>query len=154
MLEVYQKKIIELLYKQEVLLAKLYKIFADQFPDYKDFWKELVKDELQHAKWIKKFYHAEKKDLVGFSEGKIKTSTMEIFIGHVEKVIQQAKNGEINVKMAVAYTLDFERSLIEKNVFTHFEILDKRVKEIMTKLDSETRKHIKKAEDLIDMIAN
>ena len=149
MLETYQKKIIELMYKQEILLAKLYKLFAVQFPDHKDFWRDLAKDELQHAGWIKKFYQAEKKDLIAFSEGKVKTYTMDTFIENLEEIIQRAENGEINLKMAISYTLDFERSLIEKNVFTHFEIIDKKLAGIMTKLESGTRRHVKKAEDMM-----
>jgi len=149
MLEDYQKKIIDLLCKQELLLASLYEIFADHFPDHKDFWQELAKDEQKHAEWIKKLYQAEEEDLVAFSEGKIKTYTMNIFIENLEKTIRRAENRELNLKMAIAYTLDFERSLIEKNVFLHFKIIDEKLQEIMTKLESETRRHVKKAEDMM-----
>lgn len=135
--------------KQELLLAKLYKIFAVQFPDHKNFWQDLAKDELQHAGWIKQFYQAEKKDLIAFSEGKVNAYAMNTFIENLEKIIQRAENGEINLKMAISYTLDFERSLIEKNVFSHFEIIDKKLAGIMTKLESETRRHVKKAEDMM-----
>lgn len=149
MLEPYQKKIIELLFKEEMLLAKLYKLFAVQFPDHKDFWQDLKKDEVRHAAWVKRLYKAEKKNLVAFSEGKIKTYTMNTFIENLEKIIQRAENKEINLKMAVSYTLDLERSLIEKNVFSHFKIIDKKVAAIMTRLESETRRHVKKAEDMM-----
>jgi len=138
-----------LLYKQEILLAKLYKIFAVQFPDHKDFWQDLAKDELRHAGWVKRFYKAEKKDLIAFSEGKVNAYVMNTFIENLEKTIQRAENGEINLKMAISYTLDFERSLIEKNVFTHFEIIDKKLAGIMTKLENETRRHVKKADDMM-----
>lgn len=149
MLEDYQKKIIDLLYKQELLLARLYKIFADQLPDHKDFWQDLAKDELQHAEWIKKFHQAEKEDLLAFSEGKIKTYTMNAFIENLEKIIRRAENREITLKMAISYTVDFERSLIEKNVFSHFKIIDEKLQGIMVKLESETRKHLKKTEDMM-----
>jgi len=149
MLSDYQKKIIELMCKQELLLAKLYEIFADQFPEHKAFWQDLAKDELQHAEWIKKLYQAEEKDLVAFSEGKFNPSAMNIYIENLEKTIRRAENKEINLKMAIASTLDFERSLIEKNVFSHFEIIDKKLSGIMTKLESETRRHLKKAEDMM-----
>ena len=149
MLSDYQKKIIELMGEQELLLAKLYNIFADQFLDHKDFWQDLAKDELQHAEWVKKFYQAEKEDLVAFSEGKVNVYSMNAFIENLEKTIQRAENGEINLKMAISYTLDFERSLIEKNTFSRFEIIDEKLAGIMTKLESETRRHLKKAEDMM-----
>ncbi len=154
MLEDYQKKIIDLLYKQESLLARLYQVFADQFPDFSDFWQELMKEEEQHAEWIKKFYQAEKKDLVAFSEGKIKTYTMNSFIENLERTIGRAEKREINLKMAIAYTLDFERSLIEKNVFSHFQVIDETVQGIMGKIAHETRRHAKKAEDMMARLNN
>ncbi|MBW2596691.1 MAG: hypothetical protein JRC93_12130 [Deltaproteobacteria bacterium] len=149
MLSDYQKKIIELMCKQELLLAKLYEIFADQFPEHKAFWQDLAKDELQHAEWIKKLYQAEEENLTAFSEGKFNPSAMNIYIENIEKTIRRAENKEITLKMAISYTLDFERSLIEKNVFSHFEIIDKKFAGIMTKLESETRRHLKKAEDMM-----
>jgi rubrerythrin len=154
MLEPYQKKIIELMFKQEILLAKLYKTLASKFPVYKDFWHDLAKEELKHAEWIKKLYQAEKKDMVAFSEGNVKTYTLNNFIEHLEKVIQQAENEELDLKKAVAHTLDFEKSLIEKNVFARFEIVEENIKGIMTKLASETRKHIKKAQDLMATVTS
>ncbi len=152
MLEPYQKKIIELMVKLELLLAKLYKTFAVKFPVYKDFWQGLAKEERMHAGWVKKLYQAEKKDMVAFSEGKVKTYTLNTFIENLEKVIQQAENEEMELKKAIAYTLDFEMALIEKNVFTHFEIVEENMKGIMTKLANETRKHIKKAQDLMEKV--
>jgi rubrerythrin len=152
MLEPYQKKIIELLYKQEILLSKFYKTLSVKFPEYGDFWKGLAKEELKHAEWIKKLYQAEKKDLVAFSEGKVKTYTLNSFIENLEKTIRRAENDELNLKTAIAYTLDFERSLIEKNTFSRFEIVEESIKGIMTKLESETKRHVKKAQDIMGKV--
>ncbi len=152
MLEPYQKKIIEYMYSQEILLAKLYKLFSEQFPDYREFWEDLAKDELRHGELIKQFYKATKKDLVTFCEGKIKTYTMKTFLDSIEKIIERTQNGELNVKMAMTYTYDFERSLIEKNVFSRFKILDKKLSGIIDKLEKETNKHCQKAKNLVDKI--
>jgi hypothetical protein len=86
---------------------------------------------------------------VAFSEGRVNPYVMNTFIENLEKIIQRAENGELNLKMAISYTLDLERSLIEKNVFSHFEIIDKKLAGIMAKLESETRRHVKKAEDMM-----
>lgn len=48
--------------------------------------------------------------------------------------------------MAISHTLDLEKALIEKKFFSHFEIIDKELAGIMTKLESDTRRHLKKAE--------
>ena len=148
MLEPYQKTIIELFYKQEVLLSRLYEKFAAQFPQYADFWCALSLEEKEHAKWIKKFYHAEKEDLVFFDEGRVKTYTLQTMVGHIEKVLDAVDQGGFSLEKAIAYTLDFERSLIEKDVFKHFQSANKGVRVIMEKLERETKNHINKAQAL------
>lgn len=152
MLEPYQKKIIELYLKQELQLARLYNIFAAKFPTHADFWTSLTKEELKHAEWLKKLYLAEKKELVAFSEGKVKTYTLKAIDEHIEKIIQRAENDAIDLKSAMAYTLDFERSLIEKEVFSHFKAIDQKVHGVMSKLEEQTKDHIGRAEEMMRLI--
>jgi len=149
MLEAYQKQIIKLMIKQELLLAELYGIFGNRFSEYATFWYGLAEEEKKHAEWVKKLYKAEKKDLVAFTEDKIKTYTMKAYIDYVEKNIERANNGEFNIKTAVARSLDLEMSLIEKKYFTHFHIIKPNYKGIMIMLENETKKHIKAIRDLI-----
>jgi len=40
---------IEALAKNEENIAELYRKYGDRFPDYKDFWDNLVAEELEHA---------------------------------------------------------------------------------------------------------
>ena len=148
MLEPYQKKIVEMLYKQEMLLAKIYKMFADQFPEKSKFWNDLHSDEKKHAQMIKKLYQAEKKDLVMFNEGKTKTYTMETMIKYIEETIEEAAAGKFTLQRAISYTLDFERALIEKNAFKMFTTDNEKVQGVMTRLDKETRSHMTQAEEL------
>jgi rubrerythrin len=148
MLEPYQKNIIELLFKQELLLSQLYELFANKFPEYSEFWMDLSKEEKTHAQWIKKLYHAEKKDLVLFDEGKTKTYTLQTVIKHTENVIAQVKEGEFTLEMAIGHTLDFERSILEKDFIKFFKTTDDKVKAVMDKLDKETKKHISQIQEL------
>jgi len=152
MLEPYQKKIIELMVKQELLLGRLYTIFADRFPALEKTWLEMAREELKHAEWVKKLYLAEKKELVAFDEGKTRTYTLKIFIENLEKVIRQAQDGEMTIQKAVAYTRDFEMSLIEKNAFARFEVVDERVQGVLTRLQSDTRRHARKAQEMMAAI--
>jgi hypothetical protein len=71
---------IELMERQERLLAKLYGGFARNFPDHADFWNGLAQEELRHAELIQKLDAASQKGVVLFNEGKIKARTLLIFI--------------------------------------------------------------------------
>ena len=126
MLQPYQKKIIELLIRQEMLLSRLYGIFSTHFPKEKEFWTGLSRDEKKHAQWLKQLYEAEKKDLVLFDEGKVRIHALNTFIDYLEKKVHLAGQGGLSPKQAVVLSLDLERALLEKEVFSHFDGLSKK----------------------------
>ncbi len=148
-----QKRLVELLYQQETILGRLYQIFAARFAEYADFWTDLAGEEARHAELIQKLYQAGKKDWVSFREGKITAQSISIFIEHVKGLSVQAENDEIDFKSAVAHTLDLEKSLLEKNVFSRFEAMDDRMKTVLKRLENETRKHAEKALTLMEKIS-
>lgn len=152
MLENFQKTILELMLKQELLLAELYSVFATKFPIYQDFWDNLVKEEQMHAQWLKKLCQAEEDDLAVFDEGKIKTYALKTFIEYLEKTIDRAKDDEFTMTSATKTSLDMEMSLIEKNYFKHFNFENPKYKWIMDRLESETETHINKVKELLSRL--
>lgn len=144
MLKTYQKEIIKLMIRQETLLAKLYMLFAQQFPKHREVWNELAKDEKNHANWLKQLYDAGEKGIVLFDDGKVKTPALKNYIAYLEQLIAMAEKKELTIDKAVAYTMDFEKSLIEKNVFTHFDSTSEKARNILNRLNSETKGHIEK----------
>lgn len=152
MLTPNQKKIIDLLIKQEKLLARLYTIFYDKLPEHRDFWKKIAKEEHHHAKWLERLYEAGGKDVVHFDEGKITTVSLETFIKGVEEAIRKAEADELDDKMALVQTVDLERSLIEKNVFSQFSGLTDKAKNVMKFLEKHTKEHLSQAENLLRQV--
>ena len=114
MLKPYQKEIIKLMIRQESLLAKLYTLFTEQFPEHGEVWDELTKEEKKHANWLNQLYDAGEKSIILFDEGKTKTYTMNTYIEHLEGIITRVENREVTLPQAISYTLDFERSLIHR----------------------------------------
>jgi len=148
MLTPNQKKIIDLLIKQEKLLSRLYTIFCDKLPEHRDFWEKLAKEEHQHSKWLVQLYEAGEKDVVHFDEAKITTFSLETFIKGVEEAIRKAESDVLDDKMALVQTADLERSLIEKNVFSQFSGLTDKAKHAMKFLEKQTKEHLSQAENL------
>ena len=134
--------------RQEVLLAKLYTLFIEQFPEHDEIWKHLVIEEKKHASWLNQFYDAGEKGIILFDEGKVKTYTMNAYIDHLEQVIAKIENQELTQTQAISFALDFENSLIEKNVFTHFDSTSKKVRRILKRLKLEAENHIQKVQSL------
>ena len=143
-LESLQEKILKQLINQEVLLSRLYALFSRQFPLYKDLWEKLSKEEERHAKLIEKLFEATKTGVICFSEGKIKTESLAVFITRLEGIIEKAERGELNLSEAFTYAVDYESSLIEKNVFLRFVPLRDKAKGTLKILQSETIKHVER----------
>ncbi len=134
--------------RQESLLAKLYKLFTIQFPEHEKVWDELAKEEKKHANWLNQLYDAGEKSIILFDEGKTKTHTMNAYMKHLEQVITKVENREVTLHQAISYTLDFESSLIEKNVFTRFDSTSEQARSVLKRLTHETESHIKRIQAL------
>ncbi|MBT3312177.1 MAG: hypothetical protein HN737_11250 [Desulfobacterales bacterium] len=143
-LKPFQEKILRQLIQQETLLSRLYALFSKQFPQQKEFWEKLSKEEARHSKLIEKLFEAAKSDLVFFNEGKTKTYTLEVFIKRLEGIIEKAENGEFNLSSALRCAVDYESSLIEKNVFYYFDSLSDKAKGTIKILQAETIKHVER----------
>ena len=140
-LQAYEEKIIRQLIHQEKLLARLYATFSKQFSQYQEFWFKLSKEEQKHSKLVEKLLEAVKNEKVHFNEGKIKTYTLNAFITRLEDILIKAEAGEFSLTSALAIASDYESSLIEKNVFQHFDSLSDKIKSKLEILHSETQKH-------------
>ncbi|WP_462267958.1 hypothetical protein [Desulfobacter sp.] len=140
-LKAHQEKIIKQLITQEKMLSKLYGHFSQQFPEYSQFWNQLSKEEHRHARLIQKLFDAAKKGKIFFDEGKITTYTLNAFISRLEHILYKAMKNEYDIKTALGCAMDYENSLIEKNIFTHFDSSSDNVKRTLKILHSETIAH-------------
>ena len=140
----FQEKIIQQLINQEALLSRLYSLFSKQFPQYKEFWEKLSKEEERHAKLVEKLFEATKSGSIVFDEGKIKTYTLAAYITRLESIVEKAERGELTPVLAFSHAVDYESSLIEKNVFTHFDSLSDKIKGTLMILKTETIDHVER----------
>ena len=143
-LEPYQEKIIQQMVAQERLLSRMYALFAQQFPEYAGFWGKLSKEEEEHSKLIEKLWEAEKNSLVFFDEGKVKTYTLNLLIGRLVELVQKAEKRVFDLPSALAIAVDYESALIEKEIFTHFDSLNDKIKGKLKILQDETLKHVER----------
>ncbi|MFZ5774477.1 MAG: hypothetical protein ACOY3Z_03215 [Thermodesulfobacteriota bacterium] len=151
-LKPYQEKIISLMIRQETLLATLYQSFARQFPEYEAFWNKLSLEERKHAGWLEQLRDATAKKVVLFSEGRIKTYTLETLVKGVEEKLRRAEAGGFDLRQAMACTVDLERALLEKNIFSHFVGMTTKAENVMKFLAQETQAHQTLAQQLQDEI--
>lgn len=138
----YQNKIIQQFQTQEHLLADLYAEFGRRFPEDRDFWDRLVREETMHAQLIEKLHDVVGKGTMIFDEGKVKTYTLKAMIERIEALVERARRGGLNRREALAQAMDLESALIEKGVFTHFEPMTDKARAVLKRLNSETLDHV------------
>lgn len=138
----YQAKIIEQFQTQELLLAELYAAFGRRFPEDREFWERLVREETMHARLIEKLHDVVEKGTMIFDEGKVKTYTLTAMIERIGTLVQRAHRGDLNRREALAQAMDLESALIEKGVFTHFEPMTDKARAVIKQLNRETLDHV------------
>lgn len=141
MIEEYQKKIIDLFIEQELLIADLYDSFSVSFPEHRDFWTKIANDERDHAGWVQKLLNGVIEDKIYFSEGKTRTYTVKTSIEFIKKTISNIDFRYIDMVKALAISRNLETSLLERNMFKHFEGDSVQVKKVLSYLEKEQDKH-------------
>ncbi|MCP6718368.1 MAG: hypothetical protein KJI70_02420 [Patescibacteria group bacterium] len=118
----YQIEILKALIKNEEKLAELYKIYSEKFLNYKDFWLDLIKDEIAHATWIRRFWEKTEQDSsLYFDENRFNLEAINIYSQEVKKQISEAKFSEMTIMNALSTAYYFEIALIERKFFEVFE---------------------------------
>lgn len=148
LLKPYQEKIIALMLKQESLLARLYHAYAQKFPEYKELWNKLAREEKKHASWIEQLRVASENKVVLFREGHVKPSHLESFVQEIAEKLKQVETDGLKARQALLCTIELERSLIEHHVFSHFVGITEKARKVMEFLAQETREHQELAEKL------
>jgi rubrerythrin len=135
-----RKEIIELLSKNEELIAELYIAYSEKFPDYRDFWREISEEEIKHSRWMRSL-QAYTDDILSFDEDRIKPELMRISLTYLEKKLNQAETEEMAIADALTIALELETNMIERNYFKLFHGDSDELKSIFQNLESDTQKH-------------
>ena len=93
-----QKNIIDLFVKQELLIEKLYQLFAERYPAYKDFWNKMAKEEYQHSVLIHRMIDSE---AVIFTQGELRSEYLNSSIEFIDKFIAEFKKDKGDRKSVV-----------------------------------------------------
>jgi hypothetical protein len=142
----YQSKIVVLLTRQELIVAELYRFFASLYPDLRDFWSELSREQMEHATWIEYCYKKAEEGAVNFEEGNIKTYTVESFIKYLEENLAKVKEKAPTPQGAFSLALGIEKSLLIKRVFDRFKSDDEELTTVLVSLREKKKSHFKRLE--------
>jgi rubrerythrin len=146
MLKDYQEKIVALLIRQELLVAELYRFFAGLYPDLREFWTDMAREELEHATWLEYLLNKARTGAVIFREEKIRTYTVESCLKYVEESLAKVKERAPLPKAAFSLALSLENSLLLKRIFNHFQSADPELSALLTGLQTKLESHRRRIE--------
>ena len=141
-------KIINMLANIELRVSKLYKIYAQKYPEYKKFWLDLVKEEENHAQLMKAIGQYVKKGTIKFDIKKCSEGAVETVLNDVEDRVERAKQHIIPLRDVFSSALQIEKNLIEKNFCSFFEGDFEEFKKMCEIITWETNQHRDKLEKI------
>ena len=143
-----EKEIIDLLYKNEITMGKLYGEFARQFPMYRPFWEGIVTEEESHAAWIETLYRKTEGGLVEFAEKRFPIEAIRQNVENMEAVLEEAKKGEMTAAEALEKAVHFEHGMLENKFFEVFEGDSAELQLILEALRLGTQEHFRRVEEV------
>jgi len=133
--------VIEALAENEILISRLYRTFAEGFPDDRDFWETMAHEETQHADMIRSLGLEVKEGTVEFNSDGFDKTSVDMFHDYLKFSLARAREEDIPSKDAFETALAIEHDLIERSFFGWFEAKKAELSLVLEGLESSTREH-------------
>ena len=125
----------------EQAIGRLYKTYAERFPQQAEFWSKLSRDEYLHAKWIDTLEAETRDDPASLVTKRFPVAAIEHSLTFIEKLIAEADEPDFTPVNAISAARNLEQALLENKYFEVFETDTAKMKRILTRLRQETRSH-------------
>ena len=131
----------EMLAQNEERLSRLYGVYAEKFPKYRDLWNGLAEEETEHAAWIRKLASWVKEGGIDINAERFNISAIRTFSNYIDKELTNAKTSNVSSINALVIASYIEDSIIEHNYFEVFEGDSLELRNTLNDLANETNKH-------------
>jgi rubrerythrin len=132
---------IELLADNEMVISRIYRVFAERFPEYRDFWETMAQEETRHADMILSVVPEIKAGAIRFKEERFDETSVGMFRDYLKVALARARDQDIPLQDAFETALAIEHDLIERSFFDLFEADTEELALIFEGLVSSTREH-------------
>jgi rubrerythrin len=133
-------EVLDMLAGNEEAVGRLYRIYAEKFPEALDLWVELADEENSHAASIMLL----KKDVLDrklhLQPGRFKGAAIQTYHKYLEGEIAAAQKGT-NLIYALSVAMSIEDSLIERKFFEIFTTDAPEMQHVLHDLEEATRRH-------------
>jgi rubrerythrin len=133
--------VMEALAENEMLISRLYRTFAERFPDDREFWETMAAEETQHADMIRSLAQEVKEGAVAFNSDGFDNTAVGMFHDYLKFSLARAQEEEMLPEGAFETALAIEHDLVERSFFGWFEAKTPEMSLILEGLTSSTRAH-------------
>ncbi len=133
--------ILKIMQEHELLLSRLYALFAEKYPEHQTFWQGLSDDEIHHASLIDKMHETLNTNEAGFVVERFPLPAIETSLKFISKLIQEFSTTDLPLLKAVSHAYHLENALIENKYFEIFQGDHPDIQRALNRLLNETQKH-------------
>jgi rubrerythrin len=137
-----QLVILNTLAELEESVGRLYEAYAALFPDYRQFWSDLVGEEKQHGVWVRELRDLVEIGKAKFSENRFNIFAIQAYINYLKEELEKATGRTLVNALSIASYI--EESLMENK---YFEIIDgdsEELRQTLRNLAGATQTHIER----------
>jgi len=145
-----ESDIIEKLASNEELVAKLYKAYADAFPNLRGFWDSLATEEIKHALWIRSLGAKTGTSQIFVDEGRFNIIAIQTFMKYMDKELARLNEQKIPLIEALSIAFYIEQSLIENKYFEVFKTDSAELQHTLKRLHDDTLAHRNKTKEELE----
>jgi hypothetical protein len=142
--------IIDKLATNEESIARLYRGYADAFPDLREFWSSLASEEVGHASCMRSLGRRIGTPSLFMDENRFNATAIQTLIDYLDRELSRVNQEEIPLIEALSITLYIEESLIESKLFEVFKADSAALQHILKRLHNETVAHRDRAKETLE----
>jgi rubrerythrin len=138
----------------EEAVSRLYKAYAECFPQQKDLWHKLALEEIEHADWLRVLCERIEDGTAHFG-GILRADAGEIetALEQVQQELKKTKTGHLRPADALLTAMHLESSLLEAGWLTPFKGDSPELKRVLQALTEDTGKHTRALRKLLQVQA-
>lgn len=132
---------LELLIQHERAIGRLYALFAEVFPEHREFWEQVRDEEQRHADCLQGLSSKESLKQWFATNSQFKRLSIRGSLEYLARQMERIKMGPISLLEALSIAGDLEEALIEKQFISLNVSGPEEIKSVMKTLVSDTQRH-------------
>ncbi|MBN1817423.1 MAG: hypothetical protein JW828_08680 [Sedimentisphaerales bacterium] len=140
---------VQILREHELLIARLYKVYAERFSQLCSFWRELSAEEISHANWLGSLQSKIENGSESILMERFPIAAVQTSLQYVRKQMDRVNDPEFSLLNALSIAMHLEEALIENKYFEVLPEDGEKMREVLTLLARGTQTHLQKVRQAV-----